>query len=1477
MKLGGKTVIVVGAGPVGLCTALAIKKTQKVNKNDSNVRILVYERLLRDDFLQCEAGRNVNVTICERGLRTLRFLDVVEDVLRKSSPLVGVAVHRANDRGVTVIPYNIHANTTSSNTNINTNLDMDMDSQRDTDEDTRKGETHDIFNTSHIQTPDTTCSRPANLNFIHSISRKVLVEILLTRVHERGIEVVYGHTLRDVKLPLSETLGSLSVEFSKTEFSSENRASSNQTNEYSSKNSEFIKDDTITTLSGIDLLVGADGVRSSVRESVFNTEVMGVGRGDVCARKNADKSLNAFDCESGGKHASANESTPSLTYTKSSHALKSSVKASLGECENAQGSIDDKECEITDKMSVNANAVLYTHAIGYRELMFKCKSNAQRCTNTHTAIHAQYNNKTSGLSRSHLHVWCDRGKMLLLLLPTQSDDLHIGIYAPLSYLNGVTANKLRHDVYNRAQDIWQLSIKPTNATNACLKSKCGTLHTVVCSRLAVRNIVLVGDSAHCMPPFLGQGLNSGLEDAYILAMSLTHANGLSISQVLTNYSSERLGDIRVILRKCHDLIDSYSHEELWAGSSMGTDGRKGMQDGILGSNVDNCRTDAANDTAELSSHKQTWVDKSADNYTRFTVNGRDQTEIKEALSASDKIEMYNRNSFFHRITFTCTSYRNAMLDSSNDREVGVHGVGAERTNVCVKSDVGADKRGGTDCVGVGESNNIDRFRTGTSVILSQNKLWREFINTTQGVHNRKFTGPAVGDRVNFGQVLARAELVKTTLRVVADKTGIITHIDRGSLSRAYGGLPRFHITEDLCNNLSSNRCKDTRVIPSQKSLFDKTMFKSKLRTKWLGQRLVCKSETGSTMEDAKEACISEKDIHGFVCVADKMTNGRGRQGKAWRATGVGNLYTTFVIVSRCKPQRKERQSTNSPQAQPLNRSCLKPSNTTADTVCALQFAAAVAVVCVLKKMGVDASIKWPNDVWVSGKKICGILVEADCHVSGTPHITDSAEQKSTYTDIDNDINTCTSANTHEDVSIVFSVGIGVNLIEGMAYNGDSESDNVATSLGYLLALRGPTLNNNGEDLLKPSIRREIVLALICNELEQLAGLSLAEIILKHFSQYDLLMGRSVQITLKDGSSYIGKANGVDSESGSLVVCVGDENDIGIATITPDDVRLGEWVKDAAAIFVGGGADMGYLQELAHDVCSCVCVNEFLPKGSIRINDINEKRTLACNSRHVSLPDGISVIREYIQAGGVYVGICAGAYMACNRVIFDEGGALEVIGDRPLSFFPGNGVGPVVGDYDYASERGARAVRIRWASSENRMNSIDMSKLNNGEGVKNKTTEVEQGMAHQNLCETRRSMKSVTPSVPTGLSNSSYVYVNGGGMFSAGFTKDAFVNRHQDGGDKSTYEVLSVYDSDNVIEAHNFAPAVIMCNSVGKTSQHPGGKALLMGPHLEWHPYYLDDKDEYLRNPNCLPRLRASAHQNDMLFQMLLRERCGLRV
>ena len=77
------------------------------------------------------------------------------------------------------------------------------------------------------------------------------------------------------------------------------------------------------------------------------------------------------------------------------------------------------------------------------------------------------------------------------------------------------------------------------------------------------------------------------------------------------------------------------------------------------------------------------------------------------------------------------------------------------------------------------------------------------------------------------------------------------------------------------------------------------------------------------------------------------------------------------------------------------------------------------------------------------------------------------------------------------------------------------------------------------------------------------------------------------------------------------------------------------------------------------------------------------------------------IRSFVEKGGSYLGICAGAYYGASFVAFDEGNELEVSEERELAFFPGRAVGPAYAEprFCYQTQKGARIAHLKWKEKD----------------------------------------------------------------------------------------------------------------------------------------------------------------------------------
>lgn len=115
-----------------------------------------------------------------------------------------------------------------------------------------------------------------------------------------------------------------------------------------------------------------------------------------------------------------------------------------------------------------------------------------------------------------------------------------------------------------------------------------------------------------------------------------------------------------------------------------------------------------------------------------------------------------------------------------------------------------------------------------------------------------------------------------------------------------------------------------------------------------GGRLLLKAETASTMDDARELA-REGAASGTLVLADAQTGGRGRLGRSWISPAGANIYLSMIVRPKIEAARFSM----------------------------IAIAAGAALAEALTELaGIDARVKWPNDIRARRKKLCGILAEA---------------------------------------------------------------------------------------------------------------------------------------------------------------------------------------------------------------------------------------------------------------------------------------------------------------------------------------------------------------------------------------------------------------------------------------------------------------------------------------------------------------------
>ena len=219
----------------------------------------------------------------------------------------------------------------------------------------------------------------------------------------------------------------------------------------------------------------------------------------------------------------------------------------------------------------------------------------------------------------------------------------------------------------------------------------------------------------------------------------------------------------------------------------------------------------------------------------------------------------------------------------------------------------------------------------------------------------------------------------------------------------------------------------------------------------LEQRIHYFPQIGSTMDAARE--LAKKGApEGTIVIAEVQTRGRGRLTRDWLSPG-GGIYFTLILRPRMSPAYAPR----------------------------INLMAGIAVAVTIRQLfGLKAELKWPNDVLIEGKKVCGILAEMDAE-----------------TDVVNFVN----------------VGIGIN-----ANNSVARLEKTATSL---------------KDVLRREISRKDFLRALLVEIEQRLPLLMKADLLKEWRRLSATLNRKVRV-MSLGEEVIGEAVDIDA-TGALVL------------------------------------------------------------------------------------------------------------------------------------------------------------------------------------------------------------------------------------------------------------------------------------------------------------------------------------------------------
>ncbi|MDE3040563.1 MAG: biotin--[acetyl-CoA-carboxylase] ligase [Nitrospirota bacterium] len=135
---------------------------------------------------------------------------------------------------------------------------------------------------------------------------------------------------------------------------------------------------------------------------------------------------------------------------------------------------------------------------------------------------------------------------------------------------------------------------------------------------------------------------------------------------------------------------------------------------------------------------------------------------------------------------------------------------------------------------------------------------------------------------------------------------------------------------------------------------------STLSTTWLGRSIELFDCLSSTNREAVQ--LAQADVeHGTVVAADSQTAGRGRLSRTWFSPAGANLYCSIILRT------------------------IRPSNRLTEWLSWLPLISALAAAEAIEQVSsIHVSVKWPNDLLISERKVGGILCESGTGMRSGP-------------------------------------------------------------------------------------------------------------------------------------------------------------------------------------------------------------------------------------------------------------------------------------------------------------------------------------------------------------------------------------------------------------------------------------------------------------------------------------------------------------
>jgi len=283
-----------------------------------------------------------------------------------------------------------------------------------------------------------------------------------------------------------------------------------------------------------------------------------------------------------------------------------------------------------------------------------------------------------------------------------------------------------------------------------------------------------------------------------------------------------------------------------------------------------------------------------------------------------------------------------------------------------------------------------------------------------------------------------------------------------------------HVLQDNGHKIVSIPNIGYKLLENDDSLSKQLIYEN-LSTTFLGRSMTLLSTVHSTNQYLREINLATVD-NGYTVVADEQTLGRGRRDRVFLSNKGDGIYFSFLLKLNDIKQ-----------------------DIRLFTICT-----AVAVSRAIEKIcNIKADIKWVNDIYCNGKKICGILTEA-----------------------------MLSVELQELDSIIVGIGINTNTVA-------SEIKNFATSIQEETGICG--------------IRNQLI-AEILNQFEMVyfdyTKQNKKQDIIQYYQSRLFIIGNEIAVT-EQGNAFLATVMGVDENGGLIVKNASGE----MQTITTGEIQL----------------------------------------------------------------------------------------------------------------------------------------------------------------------------------------------------------------------------------------------------------------------------------------------------------------------------------